>query len=123
VTDANRIERFRQEVAELKTATNRGTAEQLLLRFAVVLMVAGVLIGFGAFLSSHHSGADVVGQANQRDMIVLALAGVALTIVGAALYLRHSFARFLRFWMLRHLYESHTLPRDEVVEPASSETS
>lgn len=123
MTEPDRIERFRQELAELKTATKRSTAEQLLLWLAIVLMVAGALIGFGAFISSHHSGADSIGQANQRDMIVLALAGVALAIVGSALYLRHSFARFLRFWMLRSLYESHTLGRDEVVGPASSETS
>ena len=117
----DRIERFRDELAELKTATRRPRTEQLLLGLSVLLMVAGVVIAFGAYFSSHHSSADAVGQANQRDMIVLALAGIALAAVGGALYLRHSLARFLRFWMLRQLYESHA--RDDAVEPVASDTS
>lgn len=122
MSDDNRIERFRSEVAELKTATARRSTEQLLLWLAVALMLAGVVIGFAAYLSSHQQ-TDV---RNQNDMIVLALAGVATAVVGGALFLRYSFARFLRFWLLRSIYEGHAHDgaiAAPVGEPAPAATS
>jgi len=35
----------------------------------------------------------------------LAFFGIGLSIAGAALFLRYSLARFLRFWLLRLIYE------------------
>jgi hypothetical protein len=37
--------------------------------------------------------------------VILALVGVTVSILGAALFLRYSMARFLRFWLLRLIYE------------------
>ena len=37
--------------------------------------------------------------------MILALVGVTVSILGAALFLRYSLARFLRFWLLRLIYE------------------
>ena len=34
--------------------------------------------------------------------------GLGLTVVGAALFLRYSLGRYLRFWLLRLIYEEHT---------------
>jgi hypothetical protein len=34
--------------------------------------------------------------------------GLGVTIVGAALFLRYSLGRYLRFWLLRVVYEEHT---------------
>ena len=31
-----------------------------------------------------------------------------LTLIGAALFLRYSMAKFLRFWLLRQIYESQS---------------
>ena len=48
------------------------------------------------------------GQSDTRDVIssvILALLGVSVTVLGAALFLRYSVARFLRFWLLRLIYE------------------
>jgi hypothetical protein len=36
------------------------------------------------------------------------LLGLGCTIVGAALFLRYSLGRYLRFWLLRMIYEEHT---------------
>jgi hypothetical protein len=38
-------------------------------------------------------------------MIITALIGVSITVVGAALFLRYSIAQFLRFWLARLSYE------------------
>lgn len=120
MSDDSRVQRFRSEVAELKVAAARRGPEQLLLTLAVLLMVGGIVVALGAFLSSRQSSADNVGIANQNDMVVLALAGVASAVTGAALYVRQSFARFLRFWMVRQLYESH-LRDGAVVSPTDTD--
>jgi hypothetical protein len=41
----------------------------------------------------------------QRDAIVIALTGVALSIAGAALFLRYGLTQFLRFWLARMIFE------------------
>ncbi len=54
------------------------------------------------------------GQSDTRDVIssvILALVGVSVSIVGAALFLRYSLARFLRFWLLRLIYEQQDTQR------------
>jgi hypothetical protein len=49
-----------------------------------------------------HSTSDALVQ---RDALVIALAGVALSIVGAALFLRYSLTGVLRYWMARQSYD------------------
>ena len=103
----DRIERFRDDLAELKTATSRRRGEQALVWLSVLLMVAGVVVAFAAYRSSYQQAADAGGAANQNDMIVLAIAGLSLSVVGGALYLQQMLTRFLRFWLARQLYEQH----------------
>ena len=54
-----------------------------------------------AYLLSHNTSDALV----QRDALVVALAGVALSIVGAALFLRYSLTGVLRYWMARQSYD------------------
>jgi hypothetical protein len=103
----DRIDRFRNELAELKTATTRRRGDQVLLWLSIILMVAGVIVAFAAYRSSHQQGLGAAGAANQNDMIVLAIAGLSLAVVGGALYLQQTLTRFLRFWLARQLYEQH----------------
>ncbi|WP_421118710.1 hypothetical protein ACE2AJ_15275 [Aquihabitans daechungensis] len=37
--------------------------------------------------------------------IILAVFGLSLAVIGMALFLRYSMGRFLRFWLLRLIYE------------------
>jgi hypothetical protein len=92
-------QRMLTEIAELRVkATGR---DLLLLRLGVVLMVAGPAVTvIGYLLSSQAKDA-----AFQRDAIVVALVGVAISVVGATLFLRYSLGEFLRFWMARILAE------------------
>jgi hypothetical protein len=98
---ATRVEQFKQEVADLKLSTASDGRERALLGLSVVLMIAGVVIGFGGFMST----TSLDDPRDQNEMIVLALAGVSLAVTGAALFLRYSMGRFLRFWLLRQIYE------------------
>ncbi len=64
-------------------------------------MVAGVVLAFVAYQVS-------LGKDDSRDidsLQILAIAMLALAVVGGAVFLRYSLARFLRFWLLRQLLE------------------
>ena len=57
---------------------------------------------------SSKTSVSLLGNTDSRDVIssvILGLAGVGVTVMGAAVFLRYSLGRFLRAWMLRLVYE------------------
>src|SRR5947208_3329587 len=97
----DRIEQFKTDVADLKLKTGNTNRENVLLAVGVLLMVAGVVVGLLTYEVSLH-------QSNALDVqssIVLAIAMLAVAVVGAAMFLRYSLGKFLRLWLLRQLYE------------------
>jgi hypothetical protein len=38
--------------------------------------------------------------------VTIAIIGVGVTVAGAAIFLRYSFAQFLRFWLARFIFEA-----------------
>jgi hypothetical protein len=96
----DRIERLRSDAAELKVGRS-GARDGLWQAIGAVAMTAGVVIAFVAYQLS-------LAKDDQRDiqsLQILAVAMLALAVVGAAVFVRYSLARFLRFWLLRQLYE------------------
>jgi hypothetical protein len=96
----DRIERLQSEAARLDVARS-GSRDGLFQTAAVVAMVVGVV---GAFIAYQAS----LGSDDPRDIqsfIVLAITMLGIVIIGAAVFLRYSLAKFLRFWLLRQLYE------------------
>jgi hypothetical protein len=106
----DRIERLKSDAAELnvgKGAARDGVYQML----GAVAMGAGVVLAFVAYQLS-------LGKDDSRDiqsLQLLALSMLALSIAGAAVFVRYSLARFLRFWLLRQLYEGQA-HIDQVVE-------
>ena len=96
----DRIERLKSDAAELNVS--KGAARDGLWQtVGAIAMVAGVALAFFAYQSS-------LGKDDPRDidsLQILAVSMLALAVVGAAVFLRYSLARFLRFWLLRQLYE------------------
>ena len=96
----DRIERLKSDAAELKVGTRAGR-DGLYQAAGAVAMGVGVVVAFLAYQMS-------LGKDDSRDiqsLQILAVAMLALAIVGAAVFVRYSLARFLRFWLLRQLYE------------------
>ena len=96
----DRIERLQSEAARLDVARS-GSRDGLFQTVAVAAMVVGVVGAFVAYQATR-------GMDDQRDIqstIVLAIMFLGLVIIGAAVFLRYSLAKFLRFWLLRQLYE------------------
>ena len=96
-----RVEQFKAEVADMRLRDPATGLDRLLLRLGVLAMLAGPVVALVAYFLSH----SATGSLQQNDAIVQAILGLAITIVGAALYVKAALAGFLRFWMARLSYE------------------
>jgi hypothetical protein len=110
-TQQQRVEQFKQEIADMRLRDPATARERMLLRAGVVLMIAGVVTAVVSYFGSNGTENPLA----QRDFIVVALIGVTVTILGAALFLRYSIAQFLRFWLARLSYEQQH-QTDRIVE-------
>ncbi|MGB3411439.1 MAG: hypothetical protein WBA45_09575 [Microthrixaceae bacterium] len=99
-----RINEFKTEIEGLKLRGSSSEGEKRLLAIGVILGVAGVLLAIGGAIQVASFG-DSPGD--QRAVLAQgSFLGIALIIAGAALFVRFSLARYLRFWMIRLTYES-----------------
>lgn len=107
----DRISRFRSDIDDLRIAGS-GAGEQRMLVVGAVLMAAGVVLAlFGAVMVGTSGGSPADQRAYMAQGSFL---GLALAVVGAALFVRYSTARFLRFWLIRSTYEGRA-NADQVV--------
>lgn len=113
IESTERVEQFKAEIAEMRLRDPATAQDRQLLRLGAALLVVGVAMTGLAYVLSH--GTDNALQ--QRDAIVVALAGLAVTVAGGALFLRYSLATFLRFWLARLIYEQQA-QTDRIVAPA-----
>ena len=100
VTD-NKIDEFRVAVSDLKLKTGRQRVDTVLQIVGAILMVGGVV----AALITYEVSLSQSSSLNLQSYQILAVVWLSLVVIGAALFLFGSLARFLRFWMLRQLYE------------------
>ncbi len=92
---------FEAEISRIQLKTGRAANERRFLAAGLAAMFVGVVVALVAFLVS-------TAMADTRDVIsmsILAIFGLTLTLVGAAVFLRYALGRFLRFWLLRLMYE------------------
>ena len=98
---ADRRAAFEAEISRIQLKTGRAASERRFLVAGLAAMFVGVVVAFVAFLVS-------TAMADTRDVIsmsILAVFGLALAVVGAAVFLRYALGRFFRFWLLRLIYE------------------
>lgn len=106
-----RITDFTNEVAELKLRGSQGDSEHWLLLIGWISLILGVALGvFGGFKAS--------GASNTADQVAAiatgGLLGLVLVVAGAALFIRFSLGRLLRFWMVRLVHE-HRSETDRLI--------
>jgi uncharacterized membrane protein YidH (DUF202 family) len=114
-TTTPRIEQFKSDIAEMKLKTGTSSKEGALQLLGVLLMLGGIVIAlasYGASLNVKVGEGDVL---DSNSYLVFAVGGLAITVMGAALFLRYSIAKFLRFWLLRQMYEGQA-HIDQVVD-------
>jgi hypothetical protein len=100
VTD-ERVEQFRSAVDELKLRTGRSRGDLIRQVVGGVLMLGGFVVGLIIYEQSLSQSSALNLQSEQ----ILAATMLGVVVIGAALFVSASVTRFLRFWMLRQLYE------------------
>jgi uncharacterized membrane protein len=111
-TNNPRIDEFRTEVADLNIKTPADSGERTYLLVGIVLMVVGVVL-----IIAGYWGASGTGVLAEQIPYVLSggFLGLGVMVVGAALFVRYSLSRYLRYWLIRTIYEERT-QSDKVVE-------
>lgn len=100
----DRLEEFQAELARLRVKRSSAGTEQRLLLVGAALMPVGLVLVLVGYLGA--SGTTELSS-QVPYLISGGLLGLGLTIVGATLFLRYSLGRYLRFWLLRLVYEEH----------------
>jgi hypothetical protein len=111
-----RIKTFTSEVSELRVNAARGDRERVLLGAGVTLLGAGVALAVVGGLRASSAN----GLGNQVALLATgSFIGFALVVAGAALFVRYSIARFLRYWLVRLVHEQRT-ETDRIVHAIES---
>jgi len=109
-----RIEAFRTEVEQMKLRASSAEGERRLVVLGALALAAGLALAVFGGIMVQNTTENVA--ANQRAFMATGtLLGIALIIVGAALFVRFSLARYLRFWLIRLVHESRA-NTDRIVE-------
>ena len=114
-TTTTRVDQFKSEISDMKLKTGTSSKEGTLQNLGVMLMIAGIAIALLSYVSSTGAETDAAGAADQTELLSMGFVGVCVTLTGVALFLRYSLAKFLRFWLLRQMYEGQA-HIDQVVD-------
>lgn len=96
---------FAAEVARLRSTSAGGPLDKAVAGLGLGAVAVGLVTCLVAY--SQATGFDDVRD--QLESLILAVFGLGLVAFGSVLYLRNSVTRFLRFWLLRVIYEQRDL--------------
>jgi len=98
-----RIDEFKTELAALRTqSTASVTGDRRFLVLGIALIAVGLIAIMLGWWGA--SGTTETYEAISY-MVSGGIMGIGLVIIGVALYLRYSLAGFLKFWLVRWVYE------------------
>jgi hypothetical protein len=98
---SSRLAEFEAEVAKLKVTGGGANPERLGSRWGVGLTIVGFVVTIIAWWSALDSS-DV--NTILRSQIV-SFIGVGIAMVGIVIWIRNSLTRYLRYWIVRLVYE------------------
>jgi hypothetical protein len=108
-----RIEQFRAEIDKMHVKGTNGSAERWLLIIGVLLSIVGLVLAILGAVQVVNAGDSPPDQ--RAAMASGSLLGMVMVIAGAAVFLRYSMGRYLRFWLIRMVYEGHS-DADRIVD-------
>jgi hypothetical protein len=98
---ADRRAAFEAELGRIQVKAGRAENERRFLAAGLGAMFVGAIVALVAFLAS----LTMDDSRNVISMSILAVFGLTIAVVGAAVFLRYALGRLLRFWLLRLIYE------------------
>ena len=96
-----RLARFEEEVGRLKVTGGAANPERLGGAWGVGLIIVGFVISFIAWWSAYNAG----NFESIHRSAIFALIGVGVSLVGTVIWIRNSMTRYLRYWIIRIVYE------------------
>lgn len=96
-----RLEQFKAEVDDLRVTGGKANPERAWMILGGVGMVVGVVLTLVAWIQT--GGTNNTGDF--ADFAAMGRFGMALTFAGTALFIVMSMRRWLRFWLIRLVYE------------------
>jgi hypothetical protein len=96
---------FAAEIQRVRSTSTGGPLDRAFAGLGLGAVAVGLITCLVAY--SQATGFDDVRD--QMESLILAIFGAGLVAFGSVLYLRNSVTRFLRFWLLRVIYEQRDL--------------
>jgi hypothetical protein len=97
----SRLAQFEDEVSKLKVTGGGANPERLGSQWGIGLTVLGFVIAIISWFSAKDNPDAITAlRAN-----IFALIGIGLALVGIIVWLRNSLTRYLRYWIIRLVYE------------------
>lgn len=113
IPEAARVAEFREEMGRIGVKGAGATVERWMLIVGTALVVVGVALGVMGAVQTINAGDS---PSDQRAFTASGvLLGILLAVAGAALFMRYSISRFMRFWFLRLVYENRA-ETDRIVD-------
>ncbi len=99
----DRVTEFTAEIEAIKLRATSAEGERRLLALGLLALIAGLALTVlgGIQVTNNTAPAD-----QRAFMATGTFLGIALIIAGAAFFMRYSLARYLRFWLIRLIWES-----------------
>jgi multisubunit Na+/H+ antiporter MnhB subunit len=101
VMSSVRLAQFQDEVAKLKLKGGGANPERRGSNLGIGLAIVGFIVVVIAYLSSTGSK----GANSKLDAIVAAVIGLLVGLIGIVLWARNSITSYLRYWLVRLIYE------------------
>ena len=98
---SSRLAQFEDEVSKLKVTGGGANPERLGSQWGIGLTILGFVIAIISWWSAKDNQSAVTAlRAN-----IFAIIGVGVALVGIIIWVRNSLTRYLRYWIIRLVYE------------------
>lgn len=118
---ATRLAAFEHEVSKLKVSGGGANPERLAERWGIGLTITGFVVAFISWWSAFNAGRfEDIYRAE-----IFAIIGVGIAIVGIVIWIRNSMTRYLRYWIIRLVYEQREQADrvvDAIKDPSTTHT-
>lgn len=106
--DSGRLEEFHQEVAKLRASGGRANPDRWVFRIGLILTIVGLAFTVISFILTgkpYDTEGGNLHQSNHIDLVVSAIFGLSVMFIGLVMITVSSFRRFMRYWLVRLIYE------------------
>ena len=100
---SSRLAQFEAEVGKLKVTGGGANPERLGAGWGIGLTILGFVVAIISCWNALDSGANNTDTELRSQ--IFAVIGIGISIVGIVIWMRNSLTRYLRYWIIRLVYE------------------